>query len=54
MYEYTSIIMNSFLLFQRTLLNKGFIVEEGSWILQERMKTNRGRGGVKPITMLTL
>ena len=25
----------------------------GEWVLKEQMKTNTGRGGVKPISMLT-
>ena len=55
MHECTSIIINSFHLFKRTLFNKGFVVEEGGKeVLKERMKANRGRGGVKPISMLTL
>ena len=54
MHECTSIIINSFHLFQQTLSNKGFVVEGGRGVLKERMKTNRGRGGVKPISMLTL
>ena len=54
MHECTSIIINSFHLFQQTLFNKGFAVEGRGGVLKERMKTNRGRGGVKPISMLTL
>ena len=57
MNECTSIIINSFHLFLRTLFNKGFVVEGERKVLKERMKTNRGRGvegGVKPISMLTL
>ena len=38
------IIINSFHLFQQTLFNKG-----GRGVLKERMKTNRERGGAKPI-----
>ena len=53
MHECTSIIINSFLLFQQTLFNKGFVVEGGG-VLKEQMKTNKGRGGVKPFSMLTL
>ena len=54
MHECTSIIINSFHLFQRTLFNKGFVVEGAKRVLKERMKTNRGREGVKSISMLTL
>ena len=59
MHECTSIIINFFHLFQQTLFKKGFVVEEGGGeggggVLKERMKRNRGRGGVKPISMLTL
>ena len=54
MLESTSIIINFFHLFERTLFNKGFVVEVGEGVLEERMKTNRGKGGVKPISMLTL
>ena len=50
----TSIIINSFHLFQETLFNKGFVVEGGRGVLKEQMKTNTGRGGVKPISMFTL
>ena len=53
MHECTSIIINSFHLFQRTLFNKRFVVE-GEGFLKQQMKTNRGSGGVKPISMLTL
>ena len=28
--------------------------DRGWWVLKKRMRTNRGRGGVKPISMLTL
>ena len=52
MHECSSIIINSFHLFQQTLFSKGFVVEGG--VPKVRMKTNRGRGGVKPISMLTL
>ena len=35
--------------------NKPFLIGRGGLgVLKERMKTNRGRGGVKPISMLTL
>ena len=34
-------------------LIKGLLLR-GDGVLKERMKTNRGREGVKPITMLTL
>ena len=54
MHECTSIIINSFLLFQQTLFNKGFVVEGGGGVLKEHMKTDKGRGGVKPFSMLTL
>ena len=54
MHECTSIIINSFHLFQQTLFYKGFVVERGGGVLKEQMKTNRGRGGVKPFSMLTL
>ena len=55
MHECTSIIINSFHLFQQTLFNKGFAVEGGrAKSLKVQMKTNRGRRGVKPISMLTL
>ena len=55
MHECTSIIIISFHLFQRTLFNKGFVVEGGGGkSLKEQMKTNTGRRGVKPISMLTL
>ena len=47
MLESTSIIINSFHLFERTLFNKGFVVEVGEGVLKERMKTYSGRGGVK-------
>ena len=48
MHECTSIIINFFHLFQRTLFDKGFVVEGVREVLKERMKTNRGegRGGV--------
>ena len=42
MHEYTRIIINFFHAFQRTLFNKGFVVEDGEGLLKERM--NRGRG----------
>ena len=45
MRECTSIIINSFHLYQRTLFNKGFVVEGKREVLKERMKINRGRGG---------
>ena len=54
MHECTSIIINSFLLFQQTLFNKGFVVEGGGGVLKEQMKTDKGMGGVKPFSMLTL
>ena len=59
MHECTSTIINSFHLFQRTLFKKGFVMEREREVLKERMKTNgrtggEGRGGVKPISMLTL
>ena len=54
MHEYTSIIINSFHLFQQTLFNKGLVVEARGGVLKEQMKTNRGRGGVKPISMFPL
>ena len=49
MHECTSVIICSFHIFQRTLFNKGVVVERGgrTGVLKERMKTNRGRGGVK-------
>ena len=49
MHECTSVIICSFHIFQRTLFNKGVVVERGGrrGVLKERMKTNRGRGGVK-------
>ena len=57
MHECTSIIINSFHLFQRTLFNEGCVVEGGrvgvGEVLKEQMKTNRTRGVVKPIPMLT-
>ena len=55
MHECTSIIVNSFHLFQRTLFTKRFVVAwaRGREVPKERMKTNRGRTGVKPISMLT-
>ena len=39
--------------------NEHFLIKDLLWrpgggVLKERMKTNRGRGGVKPISMLTL
>ena len=53
--ECTSMVINSFHLFQQTYFNKGFVVEGGGGgVLKEQMKTNTGRGGVKPISMLTL
>ena len=54
MHECTGIIVNSFHLIQQTLFNKGFVVEGGGGVLKEQMKTNRGRGGVKPFSMLPL
>ena len=45
MHECTSIIINSFNLFQRTLFNKGFVVQGEMEVLKEGMKTNRGMGG---------
>ena len=56
MHECTSIIINSFHFFQQTLFNERFAGEGagGGGLLKERMKTNKGRGGVKPISMLTL
>ena len=54
MHECTSIIINSFHLFQRTLFNKGFDVGGERGVFKEPMKTNRGRGVVKPFSMLTL
>ena len=45
MHECTSIIINSFYLFQRTLFNKGFVVEGEREVLKEWMKTNRESGG---------
>ena len=45
MHECASIIINSLHLFQRTHLNKGFVVEGGGGF-KEQMKMNRGRGGV--------
>ena len=55
MHECTCIIINSFHLFPRTLFNKGFFVEGVGWgTLIVQMKENTGRGGVKPISMLTL
>ena len=42
MHQCTSIIINSFQLFQRTLFNKGFDVEGETGILKEQMKTNGG------------
>ena len=54
MHECTSIIINFFHLFQRPLFIKGFVVEGGRGVLKEQMKTNKGRGGAKPISMLTL
>ena len=53
MHEYTSIIINSFHLFKQSFFNKGLLVE-GEGVLKEQMTTNRGRGGVKPISVLTL
>ena len=41
---FTCIIMNSFYLFQQTFLNNGLVVEGGSVVLKEQMKTSRGRG----------
>ena len=40
----------------KAFLIKGLLWEggEGRRFLKEQMKTNRGRGGVKPISMLTL
>ena len=40
-----ALIINSCHLFQRTLFNKGFVVEGEREVLKEQMKTNRGRGG---------
>ena len=55
MHECTSIIINSFHFFQRTLFNKGFAVEGVGWgILIVQMKTSRGKEGAKPISTLTL
>ena len=57
MHECTSIIINSFHLFQQTLFNKRLVVEGVREVLKEQIKTNRGgegRGGVKLISMLTL
>ena len=45
MHECTRIIINFFHLFQRTLFNKGFVVEGEREVLKERMKTNRGKAG---------
>ena len=41
MHQCTSIIINSFHLFQQTLLNKGFVVE-GEGVLKERIKKTGG------------
>ena len=57
MHEWTSIIMNSFHLFQQTLFNKGFVVEGERGVLKKQMEINSGRRGVKPtffIYLLTL
>ena len=54
MHECTGIIVNSFHLFQQTLFDKGFVVEGGRRVPKEEMKTNRGRGEVKPFSMLPL
>ena len=54
MHECTSIVINSFHLFQQTLFNKGFVVEGRGGILKEPMKANRRRGGVKLIFVLAL
>ena len=45
MHECTDIIINSFHLFQRTLFNKGFVMEEEKEVLKKQMKTNRGGEG---------
>ena len=42
MYEWTSIIINSFHLFQQSLFNKRFVVEGVGGALKERMKPTRG------------
>ena len=42
MYESTSIIINSFHLFQPTLFNKGFVVEEGGESLKSERKQTGG------------
>ena len=50
MHECTSITINSFHLFQQRVWCEG-----GRVVLKERMKTNnKGRGGIKPISMLTV
>ena len=54
MHEYTSIIMNYHQLFQQILFNKSFVVEGEKGVLKERLKTNRWRGGVKLISIVTL
>ena len=56
MHECTSITIDFFHLFQRTLFNKGFAVDGDREVLKDRMKTKkgRGRGGVKPISILSL
>ena len=45
MHECTSIIVNSFHLFQRTLFDRGFVLEGEREVLKGQMKTNRGREG---------
>ena len=55
MHERTSIIINSFYLFQQTLFNKGIVVEGGGGRVPWRANENKqGEGGVKSISMLTL
>ena len=56
MHECTSIIIKPSISFNEPFLIKGLLWKgrgrEG--VLKKRMKTNRGRRGVKPISMLTL
>ena len=42
MHECTSIIINSFHLFQQTLFNKGFVVEEEGGSLKSKWKQTGG------------
>ena len=53
MHECTSIIINSFHLFQKTLFNKGFVVEGAGGSLKKEWKKQREEG-VNPISILTL